>query len=80
MARRTPVAVVRCGDCGAGFELSTRNASRYRAEGTQPRCQDCRRAPVMLSERQRRRLESWWRQRFGENELQEMAQALREGW
>jgi hypothetical protein len=33
---------VTCATCGAWFELSTRNARRWRAEGRAPRCAGCR--------------------------------------
>ena len=71
--RRQPATIVTCCDCGQGFELSARNAQRYRSEGRDPRCRECRRPPrPKPTERDR----AWWTDRFTPEEIRDMVEAL----
>ena len=63
---------MRCGDCGASFELSKRNEYGWRSRGLEPRCEWCRRPPKPVTEADRR----WWLERFSHEEIQGMAAAI----
>jgi hypothetical protein len=53
-----------------------RRESAHRKNGTEPRCQLCRRPPVTLSDAERRKLEAWWLERMTLAELRELADAI----
>jgi hypothetical protein len=68
-----------CGSCGGAFELSDRNARRYRTEGRTPICSMCRRPPPKpMSTAERERLRRWWLEESGLTrcELVELAAGL----
>ena len=52
--------LVECGDCGWRFELSVRNEYRHRSEGRKPRCETCRRPPLVMSDEEREQFLVWW--------------------
>jgi hypothetical protein len=70
--------LVRCGECGERFTLSARRARAYRAEGQAPKCRQCRRPPIVLTEEERVRFRSWWLESSGlsQDELYEIAFGL----
>jgi hypothetical protein len=68
-ARATPFVELTCDDCGAPYQLSTRNALRHRTLGMAFRCRECRRH-VTPSAQQVAVARKWWLERFSREELQ----------
>ena len=64
----------RCGQCGGAFELSANSVNRYRREGREPVCRDCRRPE--LSEARQAKLRAWWLKRYTPEELAEFGRML----
>ena len=65
---------LRCGECGGALKLSASSADRYRREGRDPVCSDCRRPK--LSEAQQAKLRAWWLKRYSPDELAELGRML----
>jgi len=63
-----------CEECGGTFELSVSSAGRYRREGREPICRDCRRPE--LPEAKRAKLRAWWLKRYTRDELVELGRML----
>ena len=65
---------LRCSECEGTFALSASSAGRYRRDGREPVCRDCRRPK--LSERQQAKLRRWWLKRFSDDELHELGRMI----
>ena len=63
-----------CEECRGTFELSVSSAGRYRREGREPICRDCRRPE--LPEAKRAKLRAWWLKRYTRDELVELGRML----
>ena len=74
--RQQPSLIVRCESCGGRFELALRSVQRYRAAGREPRCHYCRRKDRPLTAEERTRYGAYWRERFSDAELVELANAI----
>lgn len=73
-ARTTPAVTVTCRDCGADFELATRNVSRHKRDGTAPRCRTCRLPGTQPSREQIAEAREWWLSHFSLEELRSWPQ------
>ncbi len=65
---------LRCRECEDSLALSASSAGRYRRDGREPVCGNCRRPK--LSERQQAKLRAWWLKRFSEDELYEIGRMI----
>jgi hypothetical protein len=72
-----PVLVV-CGECGARFELSARNARAWRQRGEEPVCAECWNPPKPPDKETMERMRGWWLSRYSIEELLEIGHMI--GW
>jgi hypothetical protein len=69
---------VRCGSCGASFDLSARNARAWRRRGQEPVSAECRNPPKAPDEETMERMRGWWLSRYSIEELLEIGHMI--GW
>jgi hypothetical protein len=72
-----PVLVV-CGECGARFQLSARNARERRRRRQSPICAECRNPSKPVDEATMERMRRWWLARYSIEELLELGREI--GW